>query len=295
MRRFARKEDGAAAIEFGMVAAPFFALLFAILETAFVFFAGQTLENAVGDSSRLIMTGQAQSQGMNQSTFKDAVCARVYGLFDCQNGVHVDVKTYPSFATVDLTTPLDANGNFQNNQTFSPVRPATLSWSGCSINGRSTSRCCRTWPATSGFWSPPPRSATSRSARPPRHRPAHEFGHEKFRIPVRPVTTSFSRFAATRSGMAAVEFAMLLPLMVTLYLAAVETSQAVAIQRKVTLTARTVADLASQTTSINNTDMTNMLNAASAVVAPFAAAAAQGDGVRGEHRCQRCRQGRLER
>ena len=66
------------------------------------------------------MTGQAQSQGMGQSTFKDAVCARVYGLFDCQNGVHVDVKTYPSFATVDLTNPLDANGNFQNNQTFQP-------------------------------------------------------------------------------------------------------------------------------------------------------------------------------
>ena len=50
MRRFTRKEDGATAIEFGMVAAPFFALLFAILETVFVFYAGQTLENAVGDS-----------------------------------------------------------------------------------------------------------------------------------------------------------------------------------------------------------------------------------------------------
>jgi Flp pilus assembly protein TadG len=59
--------------------------------------------------------------------------------------------------------------------------------------------------------------------------------------------------------------------MLTIYLAAVETSQAVAIQRKVTLTARAVADLASQTTSINNADMTNMLSAASAVVAPFAA------------------------
>ena len=72
-------------------------------------------------------------------------------------------------------------------------------------------------------------------------------------------------------GVSAVEFAMLLPLMVTLYLGAVEISQGVAIHRKVTLTARTVADLASQVTSINNADMTNMLNAASAVVAPFPA------------------------
>ncbi len=72
-----------------------------------------------------------------------------------------------------------------------------------------------------------------------------------------------------QSGVSAVEFAMLLPLMVTLYLGAVEISQGVAIHRKVTLTARTVADLASQVTGINNADMTNMLTAAQAVVAPF--------------------------
>jgi len=72
-----------------------------------------------------------------------------------------------------------------------------------------------------------------------------------------------------QSGVSAVEFAMLLPLMVTLYLGAVEISQGVAIHRKVTLTARTVADLASQVTSINNADMTNMLTAAQAVIAPF--------------------------
>ena len=85
--------------------------------------------------------------------------------------------------------------------------------------------------------------------------------------------TKLSRRVASlrrdQSGVSAVEFAMLLPLMVTLYLGAVEISQGVAIHRKVTLTARTVADLASQVTSINNADMTNMLKAASAVVAPF--------------------------
>jgi len=37
----------------------------------------------------------------------------------------------------------------------------------------------------------------------------------------------------------------------------------------VTLTTRTVADLASQVSSINNTDMTNILNASSAVIAPY--------------------------
>jgi len=119
-RRLARQEDGAAAVEFGMVAAPFLLLTFAIMETSIVFFAGQALETAVADSARLIMTGQAQEQGLNQATFKQAVCAKIRGLFDCANGVYVDVKTYPAFANVNLTPPLDANGNFQNNMTYQP-------------------------------------------------------------------------------------------------------------------------------------------------------------------------------
>ena len=74
-----------------------------------------------------------------------------------------------------------------------------------------------------------------------------------------------------QKGVSAVEFAMVLPVMLTLYLGAVETSQGVSIHRKVTLTARTVADLASQVTSINNAGMANLLTASSAVIAPFPA------------------------
>jgi Flp pilus assembly protein TadG len=75
--------------------------------------------------------------------------------------------------------------------------------------------------------------------------------------------------AGDERGVSAVEFAMLLPLMLSLYLGAVELSQGIAADRKVTLTARTVADLVSQAFSINNADMTNSLNAASAVMAPY--------------------------
>src|SRR5437016_14496034 len=92
--RLARREDGAAAVGLRLVAAPFLALTFAIMETAIVFFASQTLETAVADSARLIMTGQAQTQGLTQSSFKDAVCARVFAVFNCQGGILVDVRTY---------------------------------------------------------------------------------------------------------------------------------------------------------------------------------------------------------
>ena len=60
VRRFTRHQKGAAAVEFALVATPFLALLFAIIESALVFFAGQMLESAASDAGRMIMTGQAQ-------------------------------------------------------------------------------------------------------------------------------------------------------------------------------------------------------------------------------------------
>jgi Flp pilus assembly protein TadG len=113
VRRFTRRDDGAAAIEFGMVAAPFLGLMFAIMETALVFFASQTLETAVADSARLIMTGQAQSQSFDAGQFKTSVCSKVGGLFDCAGGLYVDVKTYPKFSDIDNSNPVDANGNLK--------------------------------------------------------------------------------------------------------------------------------------------------------------------------------------
>jgi Flp pilus assembly protein TadG len=114
LRRFGRRQDGAVAVEFAFVALPFFALVFAILETALVFFAQQTLETVAADSARLIMTGQAQSQNFDRDKFKKAVCDQVVGLFDCENGLNVDVQTFDSFTNLAAgqATPiaLDADG-----------------------------------------------------------------------------------------------------------------------------------------------------------------------------------------
>lgn len=112
-RRFVRQQDGSAAVEFALVAAPFLAMVFAIMETAVIFFAGQALETAGSDSARLIMTGQAQTAGYDQTAFKNAVCAKIYGLFNCAGGLYVDVKNYTSFSSVSTAKPVDANGNLQ--------------------------------------------------------------------------------------------------------------------------------------------------------------------------------------
>src|SRR3954462_9317612 len=112
LRRFRRNRRGSAAVEFALVAPVFFALLFAIIETAIVFFAGQVLETVTQDSARFIMTGQAQTGGYTQSQFKPYVCGKISVLFDCVNGVYVDVQSYPAFSGVSISDPIDGTKNF---------------------------------------------------------------------------------------------------------------------------------------------------------------------------------------
>jgi Flp pilus assembly protein TadG len=126
LRRLWRRDEGAAAVEFGLVAVPFLALLFAIMETALVFFAGQALETAAADSARLILTGQAQTQGLDQTSFKNAVCSKVYGLFDCNNGVKVDVRKYTSFSNITVPNPIDQNGNLTEDFVYQPGGPGEI-------------------------------------------------------------------------------------------------------------------------------------------------------------------------
>jgi len=77
------------------------------------------------------------------------------------------------------------------------------------------------------------------------------------------------RFLRDKRGVSAVEFAMLLPLMITLYLGGVEVSQAVAVDRKVTLISRSLGDLVAQATTVSNADMTNILAATAAIIVPY--------------------------
>ena len=85
--RFRRNRRGSAAVEFALVAPLFFCMLFAILETAIVFFAGQVLENATQESARLILTRQAQASGMTETAFKTNLCNRIKVMFNCEGNL----------------------------------------------------------------------------------------------------------------------------------------------------------------------------------------------------------------
>jgi Flp pilus assembly protein TadG len=79
-----------------------------------------------------------------------------------------------------------------------------------------------------------------------------------------------ARFARDRRGVSAVEFALLAPLMIGLYLGGVEISEGISIDRKVTLAAGAVANLAAQTSTISTSDMSDLLNATTTIMAPYA-------------------------
>jgi len=120
LRRFRRDSRGSLVVEFALVAPVFFALLFAIIETALVFFASQVLETITQDSARMIFTGQAQTAGYSQAQFHDYVCSQIPALFDC-NSIYVDVQRYgSSFGSVTINSQIDASNNFVPPTNYSP-------------------------------------------------------------------------------------------------------------------------------------------------------------------------------
>lgn len=77
-----------------------------------------------------------------------------------------------------------------------------------------------------------------------------------------------------RRAVAAVEFALLLPLMITLFVGGNEISQALAIFRKVGHTSSTLGDLVAQVSTVSYAEMTDILAASSSVMTPYSATGA---------------------
>jgi Flp pilus assembly protein TadG len=126
LRRFRRNHRGSAAVEFALVAPVFFGLLFAIIELSLVFFASQVLETATQDSARMIMTGQAQTAAYTQAQFKNLVCSKIVVMFDCVNGVSIDVQSYSAFGSVNIADPIDASKNFVAPNNYLPGGPGDI-------------------------------------------------------------------------------------------------------------------------------------------------------------------------
>jgi Flp pilus assembly protein TadG len=78
------------------------------------------------------------------------------------------------------------------------------------------------------------------------------------------------------SGLAAVEFAMIIPLMAMLLIGTNEFAAGVSIDRKVTIMARTLSDLTSQNVAVTDAQLTNFFNASKAIMTPYSSAEVKG-------------------
>jgi len=124
-RRFVGADHAATAVEFGLVAAPFIALLVAILQTALIMMAQSVLQQATTQASRLIMTGQAQNGNLSAAQFQQAVCNYTNSMFSC-GGIYVNVQTFSSFSSVSLSNYV-TNGTFNSGSMgYSPGGPGDI-------------------------------------------------------------------------------------------------------------------------------------------------------------------------
>ncbi|MBN8997199.1 MAG: pilus assembly protein [Rhizobiales bacterium] len=80
------------------------------------------------------------------------------------------------------------------------------------------------------------------------------------------------RLRRQEEGVSAVEFALLLPVMLILFFGCVEVGDALTIDRKVTHVASTLADLVTQSKSVTSTDVSNIFGAAASILSPYSSA-----------------------
>lgn len=117
---FTKDRSGAAAVEFALIATPFFMLLFGILEIALIFFASAVIEDGVAEAAREIRTGQIQTEGQSEADFRAIICAQINTVADCGR-LRVDVRRFDNFSSSEMSAPTDADGELDDsNFTFEP-------------------------------------------------------------------------------------------------------------------------------------------------------------------------------
>lgn len=117
IQRFRHDIAAATAVEFGLIAVPFLAVLMAILETTFVLLNAEVVDTVTANVSRQLMTGQIQASGQTcaqqKLAFQDMICPRsgprgasaLPGNFDCAK-VIIDVRQSTAMNNLDASNAL---------------------------------------------------------------------------------------------------------------------------------------------------------------------------------------------
>ena len=116
---------GVAAVEFALIAFPFFVLIFGLIEVVMIFILTSTLDYGVMEAARRVRTGELQTSGQGLTEFKTAVCGKLFNLLDCDTKLMIDVRKFDTFAATDFDKPpVDKDGNLTQGQFgFAPGGP----------------------------------------------------------------------------------------------------------------------------------------------------------------------------
>ena len=136
LARFRNCRDGAAALEFALLAVPFLMLIFSTFETFLAFAGEQLMNDAVDTMSRKIRTGeitfgQGKPTDMTESEFREAFCAEVAILRMCSGSevdtpskLFLDVRRFSSFSDMPKDVPRVSGDGYSDLDTseftFSP-------------------------------------------------------------------------------------------------------------------------------------------------------------------------------
>lgn len=119
---WANDNSGLAAVEFALIATPFFILLFGLIEISLIFIVSTTLEHGLTEASRQIRTGAFQKDPASTlETFKQDVCDELFNLLECPGGLTLDITTFSNFGSTSSPSRVNPSGQFSNaSEQFSP-------------------------------------------------------------------------------------------------------------------------------------------------------------------------------
>ena len=245
---------------------PFVMLLFGTISVCLFFFTTFTMENAVWQASRVIRTGQfQQGQGaysglrrprIARKHSRQALCAKAPAYVDCNKAVVLVQSNSGGFGSI--TQPVCATDGTMIDEAKAEFNPG-----GASSVVLIT--VCYPWSFGGKLPFIAPQQHEGRIAAHPglgrvpdgtvpiqlRHAPV-AFGRETSRAPMSRMSTRtlvartldlVRCYRADKQGVAAIEFAFIVPIMFLMFVGAVELSQAITVDRRVTQAASSVADL----------------------------------------------------
>lgn len=116
VKRIRKSESGSTALEFGVLAIPFFMIIVATVETLVAFAGEQILVNAVDKMSRQLRTGEitfnmGRTTDLTEAEFRELFCNEINIVLSCSNTISsdqklfIDLKNVVNYSDIDVGIP----------------------------------------------------------------------------------------------------------------------------------------------------------------------------------------------